>query len=204
MIKTRLLALAVLLAAPGFVFLPASGLAQGKKPALSIAVVNVAKLLQESKAMKHVREKAKKLEKKYKADYAGDMRQLQKEQQALRKDQPNITGREFERRRQDLTRQYVNLRRKSQLQRRLLSAAYQKALGRFREELIIVVKALAVEKGYNMVLNQATTIHVAPQFEITDDVLDRLNKRLPKLKFEVEGLSSAKKKSTTKRKNKKK
>jgi outer membrane protein len=204
MIKTRLLALAVLLAAPGFVFLPASGLAQGKKPALSIAVVNVAKLLQESKAMKHVREKAKKLEKKYKADYAGDMRQLQKEQQALRKDQPNITGREFERRRQDLTRQYVNLRRKSQLQRRLLSAAYQKALGRFREELIIVVKALAVEKGYNMVLNQATTIHVAPQFEITDDVLDRLNKRLPKLKFSVEGLSSAKKKSTTKRKNKKK
>ncbi len=204
MIKTRLLALAVLLAAPGFVFLPANGLAQGKKPALSIAVVNISKLLQESKAMKDVRDKAEKLQKKYKSDYAGDIKQLQQEEQKLRKDQPNITGREFERRRQDLTRQYVNLRRKSQLLRRLLNAAYQKVLGRFREELIIVVKALAVEKGYTMVLNQATTIHVAPQFEITDTVLSRLNKRLPKLKFEVEGVSDAKKKSTSKRKNKKK
>ncbi|MCY4190530.1 MAG: hypothetical protein OXD42_04255, partial [Rhodospirillaceae bacterium] len=32
-----------------------------------------------------------------------------------------------------------------------------------------------------LVLNQATLIHAAPQYDITDKVVARLNKRLPKL-----------------------
>lgn len=202
MIKTRLRALAVLLAAPGLVFLPTSGLAQSKKPNLSVAMVDVSKLLRESKAMKAVRGEAEKIQKRFKAEYAADVKQLQKEEQKLRKEQPNITGREFEQRRQALTRQYVNLRRKSQLQGRLLNASYQKALGLFREEIVIVVKALSVEAGYTLVLNQATAIHVAPQFDITDTVLTRLDKRLPKIDFKVEGITN--KKPAPKRRSKKK
>lgn len=192
MITTRLRALAVLLAAPGLLFLPASSLAQSKKPALAVAVVDVSKLLQDSKAMKAVRTEAEKIQKKFKADYSDDVKALQAEEQKLRKEQPNITGREFERRRQLLTRQYVALRRKAQLQSNLLQQAARKASGRFREEVVIVVKALAVEAGYTLVLNQATTIHVAPQFDITDTVLARLDKRLPKIAFKVEGMSDKK------------
>ncbi len=198
---TRLRALAVLIAAPGLLFLPASGVAQSKKPALSIAVVDVTKLLRDSKGMKAVRDEAEKIQKKFKADYSDDVKQLQAEEQKLRKEQPNITGAQFERRRQGLGRQYVALQRKRQLQGRLLNAAYQKALGRFREEIVIVVKALSVEAGYTLVLNQATTIHVAPQFDITDTVLARLNKRLPKIDFKVEGVNA--KKAAPKRNNKK-
>lgn len=205
MIKTRLCALAVLLAAPGLLFLPI-GAAQAKRPPLSIAVVNVGKLLKDSKAMKAVREKAKKIQRGFKADYADSVKQLQKDEQDLRKRQPVITGREFERQRQDLTRRYVDLRRKSQAQARLLNQAYQKALAHFREEVVIVVKALAVEQGYTMVLNEATMIHVAPQYDITDTVLARINKRLPKIDFKVEGVSTrnTKPKAKHERRSKKK
>lgn len=192
MIKTRLCALAVLVATPGLLLLPANSVAQSKKPNLSIAVVDVTKLLRDSKGMKAVRDEAEKIQKKFKTDYSDDVKQLQAEEQKLRKDQPTITGRAFEQRRQALTRQYVALRRKSELQGRLLNAAYQKSLARFREEIVIVVKALSVEAGYTLVLNQATTIHFAPQFDITDAVLARIDKRLPKIDFKVDDATEAK------------
>lgn len=193
MITSRLLALAMLLAAPGLVFFPGDGAAQGKKPPLSIAVVDVNKLLRESKAMKGVRDQAEKIEKDFKADYLDEAKRLQAEEQELRKKQPVLTGREFEQQRQDLASKFVNLRRKREAQSRLLQESFQNSLQRFREEIVIVVKALAVEDGYTIVLNAATAIHVTPQYDVTDTVLARLDKRLPTLKFEVEGVTDKKK-----------
>ena len=43
------------------------------------------------------------------------------------------------------------------------------------------MKAMAVEEAYTLVLNRVTLIHAAPQYDITDKVVARLNKRLPKL-----------------------
>ena len=192
MIKSKLFALAVLMAAPGLALFPGSAAAQNSKPALSVAIVDVQKLLRDSKAIKGVREEAEKIEKDFKADYLEEAKRLQAAEKELRQKQPVLTGREFEQRRQDLARQFVNLRRKREAQGRILQQAFQKTLQRFREEIVIVVKALAVENGYTMVLNSATTIHVTPQYDVTDTVLTRLDKRLPSLKFEVEGLENPK------------
>lgn len=188
MTKIRLLALAVLLATPGLVFFPGNGAAQNKPP-LSVAVVDVNKVLRESKAMKGVREQAEKIEKDFKGDYLEEAKRLQAAEQELRKKQPVLTGRDYEQRRQELARQFVDLRRKREGQSQLLQQSFQKTLQRFREEIVIVVKALAVEEGYTLVLNSATSIHVTPQYDVTDTVLARLDKRLPKLKFEVEGVT---------------
>ena len=88
---------------------------------------------------------------------------------------------EYERRVRALQAELVKLRRQSRARNDALGQAFQQAFAKFRQEVVLVVKAMAVEEGLTLILNQVAFIHAAPQFNITEKVVARLNKRLPKL-----------------------
>ncbi|MGM9868401.1 MAG: OmpH family outer membrane protein [Sodaliphilus sp.] len=74
--------------------------------------------------------------------------------------------------------------------------AAQKAVGAKQEEIAKILeenqtdlnnkineflKKYAKEKGYDMILNKAATFYVDPKFDVTSDVVDRLNKEYTKV-----------------------
>lgn len=160
--------------------LPNAVSAQTKSPAPKIAVVDVQKLRQDSRAMKGVRDSLQKLRKKYNDDFIKREKEMQSEYNRLRKDK-EMSRAEYERRVRALQAELVKLRRQSRARSQALSQAFQQSFARFRQEVILVVKSMAVEKGFTMVLNRVTLIHFAPQYDVTEEVAKRLNKRLPKL-----------------------
>lgn len=74
--------------------------------------------------------------------------------------------------------------------------AAQKAVGAKQEEIAKILeenqtdlnnkindflKKYAKEKGYDMILNKAATFYIDPKFDVTSDVVDRLNKEYTKV-----------------------
>ena len=74
--------------------------------------------------------------------------------------------------------------------------AAQKAVGAKQEEIAKILeenqtdlnnkindflKKYAKEKGYDMILNKAATFYVDPKFDVTSDVVERLNKEYTKV-----------------------
>lgn len=174
--------------------------AQTKASALKIAVVNVQNVQKNSRAMKGVRDGLQKFRDQYNKEFQAREKEMQAEYTRLRKDKDMDRG-EYERRVRALQADLVKLRRQSRARSQALSQSFQKAFAKFRQEVILVVKSMAVEEGYTLVMNQLTLIHSAPQYDITDKVVARLNKRLPKLPLDYKDpVRSAKKVVDDKRK----
>ncbi len=154
--------------------------AQTKAPAIRIGIVDVQKVQRESRAMSGVRDAVQALRTKYNKDFESTEKEMQAEYDRLRKDKEMSRG-EYERRVRALQADLVKLRRQIRARNDALGQAFQKVFTKFRQEVVLVVKAMAVEEGLTLVLNQVTLIHAAPPYDITGKVVARLNKRLPKL-----------------------
>ena len=156
--------------------------AQTSRPVTKIGIVNVQDVQRRSRAMIAVRQSIEALRKKYNKNFDASQKEMQSEYDRLRKDKEMSRG-EYERRVRSLQADLVKLRRQSRARSDALGVASEKVFNKFRQEVVLVVKSLAVEDGLTLVLNQVTLIHAAPQYDITDKVVERLNKRLPKLEL---------------------
>jgi len=179
--------------------------AQTKAPAIRIGIVDVQQVQRDSHAMIGIRKALEALRTKYNKNFESTEKEMQAEYDRLRKDKEMSRG-EYERRVRALQADLVKLRRQSRARNDALSQAFQKTFSKFRQEVVLVVKALAVEEGLTLVLNQVALIHSAPQYDVTGKVVARLNKRLPKLalgyKDPVGGAKESGKKQRTKPKKK--
>ncbi|MYK59589.1 MAG: OmpH family outer membrane protein [Rhodospirillaceae bacterium] len=134
----------------------------------------------DSRAMIGIRKALEALRTKYNKNFESTEKEMQAEYDRLRKDKEMSRG-EYERRVRALQAELVKLRRQSRARNDALGQAFQQAFAKFRQEVVLVVKAMAVEDGLTLILNQVALIHATPQFNITEKVVARLNKRLPKL-----------------------
>ena len=166
--------------------LAATASAQGDKAKtpLVVAVVDGAKLTNTAKAMKAAQEEAEKLAKRFDADFAGEQKKLQTEYQQLEKDRLKITGEDYDKRLQRLNQRLQEIRRTAQIRQEQMQRAVRVVQIQFRGEVVKVIQAMAVEAGYTLVLERTAVLHVAATLDITDQVLERLDKAQIQVKFE--------------------
>jgi Skp family chaperone for outer membrane proteins len=151
---------------------------------LVIAVVDGAKLTLAAKAMKSAQEEAEKLAKRFDADFAAEQKKLQSEYQQLEKDRLKITGEEYDKRLQRLNQRFAEIRRTAQIRQEQMSRAVRHVQLQFRSEVVKVIQALSVEAGYTLVLEKSGVLHAAAQLDITEKVLERIDKAQIQVKFE--------------------
>jgi len=157
---------------------------QADKPALVVAVVDGGKLTTAAKAMKSAQEEAEKLAKRFDADFTGEQKKLQAEYQQLEKDRLKITGQEYDQRLQRLNARFAEVRRTAQIRQEQMSRAVRHVQLQFRNEVVKVIQAMSVEAGYTLVIEKSAVLHAAATLDITDRVLERLDKAQIQVKFE--------------------
>jgi Skp family chaperone for outer membrane proteins len=157
---------------------------QADKPALVVAVVDGGKLTTAAKAMKAAQEEAEKLAKRFDADFTGEQKKLQAEYQQLEKDRLKITGQEYDQRLQRLNARFAEVRRTAQIRQEQMSRAVRHVQLQFRNEVVKVIQAMSVEAGYTLVIEKSAVLHAAATLDITDKVLERLDKAQIQVKFE--------------------
>lgn len=149
-----------------------------------VAIVDGAKLTQAAKAMKSAQDEAEKLAKRFDADFAAEQKKLQAEYQQLEKDRLKITGEEYDKRLQRLNQRFAEIRRTAQIRQEQMSRAVRHVQLQFRTEVVKVIQALSVEAGYTLVIERSSILHAAAPLDITDKVLERLDKAQIQIKFE--------------------
>jgi Skp family chaperone for outer membrane proteins len=177
--------LAILALAAPLTLAAGAGAEQADKPAaLVVAVVDGGKLTNSAKAMKSAQEEAEKLAKRFDADFTGEQKKLQAEYQQLERDRLKITGQEYDQRLQRLNARFAEVRRTAQIRQEQMSRAVRLVQVQFRNEVVKVIQALSVESGYTLVIEKSGVLHSAAQLDITDKVLERLDKAQIQVKFE--------------------
>src|SRR5581483_8444529 len=150
-------------------------------PTLTVIVVDVQKLLQESKAAKMVREQIEAKRAEYAKEISKQEQTLQQERDALQRQQSSLSqealnakGRAFQEKVNDLDRMV-------QSKRQALEKSNADALQKIQESMVKIISQIAKDRKANLVLQRSELVLFDQQFDVTDQVLQKLDEDLPTL-----------------------
>jgi Skp family chaperone for outer membrane proteins len=146
-----------------------------------LAIIDVQKVLRESTAVKAL---AKNIEEQ-KGQHQGALREqeqaLREADQELVRQRSILSPEAYAIKRGELEQRVGNLQREARNRKRGLDKIFTQGMGIVRAEIGKVAKEIAEELGIDLILSKATVVLVRPNFEMTQEVVRRLNARLPDL-----------------------
>ena len=145
----------------------------------SIGVVNIAKIMKESKAASSVRGQLQAKQKAFQGELDAKEKALQAEDQALVKEKNTADKAAFEKKVKDFREKASNEQRAIQSKKAGLDKAFSGALEEIQKNVLDIVKQVSAEKKMNLVLSSAQVLYGEPTLDITDEVLKRLDAKLP-------------------------
>jgi outer membrane protein len=158
----------------------AANAAEEKQLAL---VVDVQKIFEKSTAALKMKEQIDKKAEEFKKDSAAKEDAFKKKFEDLEKQKSVLAKDAYEKKSNDLNKEFADAQQKVQDNRAAIDKGYVDAMQQFEAALTEIVKQEADKAGSKIVLPKMQVIYNDASIEITDKVLEALNKKLPDLKM---------------------
>ena len=148
------------------------------------AVIDMKLVLAKSSAFGTLQKEIQELEKNYKEEIQNEESLLKKEQEKLLAQKPVLSAEEYKEK-EDAFKQKVNkIQGKVEKIRRELESTMAKGMQVIQQEAVKHMKEIAKKEGYLLVFDANTTVISADRINISNIVVDKLNKSLPKITVE--------------------
>ena len=148
------------------------------------AVIDMKVVLSKSSAFTTLQKEIQKLEKNYKEEIQNEENLLKKEQEKLVAQKSVLSAEEFKEK-EDTFKQKVNkIQGKVEKIRRELESTMAKGMQVIQQEAVKHMKEIAKKEGYLLVFDANTTVISADRINISNIVVEKLNKSLPKITVE--------------------
>lgn len=152
----------------------------------TIGVVNVQKIMKESKAAVSVRTQLQAKQKSFQAEFEAKQKALSTEKQALIKERTTTTDKAaFEKKVKDFETKAATTQREVQGKEAQIEKAFAGSLEQIQNTLLAIVKEVAAEKKMNMVVSGAQVLYADTAMDITAEVLKRLDAKLPSVSVKI-------------------
>lgn len=168
-----------------FFSLGAGGLRAELKPAV-LAVVDVQLVMQTAVASRGIQTAIESQREVYAREISNLETKLRTAEQELTQQRSGLSAEEFANRRRVFEQQLAEVQRTVQARKRQLDRAFNEAMSKVRDSLLQTVAEVAREVGATVVLSKQQVVIIEKSIDLTDTVLDRLNKKLPSVSVSVE------------------
>lgn len=162
--------------------LPTSAYAQNIK----IAVVDIDKILSESKAGKSVRQQLNSRRESFQKEFSALEDNLTNAQETLMQKKNDLTAEEFTTKRKNFEKQLFETQNLFKKRRNALDKGLGDALAKLRQHIIRVTAEIANEKKYQVVLTRDSVVIIEKEMDITETVLSRLNAQVSNIPLDTE------------------
>jgi Skp family chaperone for outer membrane proteins len=147
-----------------------------------VAVIDVLRLQRESAASKSIKAQIEKQYAVHQQEITKQENELRSAEQELNRQRTLVSPEAFAERRRQFEQKVANLQRDVQNRKREMDKSQVAAQRIVEQSLSGIVEQLVTERKLTLVLGKNQTIYAAPEFEITDEVIKRLNAKLPSVK----------------------
>jgi Skp family chaperone for outer membrane proteins len=168
-----------------FVF-SSSLIAETNYPITSIAIVDLNVILTDSKAAKNATKQFETIQKNTESDIVESDKNMLDERNKLIEQQSVIAPEAFELKAKDYEKKLQNYQVEKQNKLRNLEGALQKARNEILESVKPILEELSKELGVTVILEKNSVLLSATNMDITEDVIKKLNKSLPKIKVSLD------------------
>lgn len=156
-----------------------------------ISIIDTQVILEKSTAIQKVKEQLDKKAEEFKNESSNKEAYFKKKYEDLEKQKSVLAKEAFEQKNNDLAKEFSDTQKKIQENRNSLDKAYMEAMQEFEKTLTDIVKQEASKLGSKIALPKAQTLYSDPSLDITNNVLEVLNKKLPNIsvKFWYENIT---------------
>lgn len=150
-----------------------------------IAIIDVQRILEESMAAKNVQKQLETQRAKFQTQIEGEENGLRQAEQDLSKSRDQLAADVYADREQQLRQRFLAVERHVQARRKVLDQAFTDSMNAVRASLLEIVDTVAHERGANLVLVKQQALWVDKPLDVTDEVLGRLNAKLPQVMIKM-------------------
>jgi len=159
--------------------------AHGALPVPSIAVVNTVLLQEQASAMKSIKEQMQKEDQSFKSEVEKREKDLRTADQELQQQRTLLSSDAFGERRRNFEAQVSESQRYMAARKRQLDTGFSEGMRQVDVALNAVLREIASERGLNLILARQSTLLAEKVLDITDEVKQRLDKRLPRVAIKL-------------------
>jgi Skp family chaperone for outer membrane proteins len=160
----------------------------------SIAVVNTVLLQEQASAMKSIKEQMQKEEASLKGEFDKREKDLRSADQDLQQQRTLLSADAFADRRRTFEQQLGESQRYMAGRKRQLDLAFADGMRQVDIALNGILKEIAAERGLNLIAPKNSFLLADEALDITDDVRQRLDKKLPRVAIKLPPLPAPDKK----------
>lgn len=150
-----------------------------------VGIINIEKIMKESKAAQSIRTQLQDKQKGFQADLDSKQKQLQAEDQSLVKQKNTLSKDAFEKKVKDFQAKAAGAEREIQTKKAALDKAFTAALKEVQDKVIGISKEIADAKDMDLVVSSSQVLYGKPSLDITDDVLKKLDASLPSVQVKI-------------------
>src|SRR6266404_5721954 len=160
---------------------PAPAPAPAPSPGLSILVVDVQSLLQNSKSAKMVRQQLEQKRAEYAKEISHQEEGLRQERDALQKQQASLSAEALNQKGRDFQQKVNELDKSVQAKRQALEKSNAEALEKIQGVMLKIITDISKERKANLVFQRSELVLFDQGYDVTDEVLQKLDEQLPTL-----------------------
>jgi outer membrane protein len=160
---------------------PAPAASPGAPTALSILVVDVQSLLQNSKSAKMVRQQIEQKRAEYAKEISQEEQTLRHERDALQRQQASLSAEQLNQKGREFQQKVNELDKSVQSKRQALERSNGEALEKIQGAMLKIITELAKDRKANLVFQRSELVLFDQAFDVTDEVLQKLDEQLPTL-----------------------
>jgi Skp family chaperone for outer membrane proteins len=160
---------------------PAPPAPAATSPNLTVLVVDVQALLQNSKAAKMVRGQIEQKRNEYTKDISHQEETLRAERDSLQRQQASMSADALNQKGREFQQKVNDLERNVQGKRQALEKSNGEALSKIQEQMLKIIADIAKDRKANLVFQRADLVLFDQSFDVTDEVLQKLDELMPTL-----------------------
>ena len=153
----------------------------GLPSTLTVLVVDVQALLQNSKAAKMVRGQIEQKRNEYTKEISHQEETLRAERDALQRQQASLSPDALNQKGSEFQQKVNDLERNVQGKRQALEKSNGDALSKIQEEMLKIIADIAKQRKANLVFQRTDLVLFDQSFDVTDEVLQKLDEQMPAL-----------------------
>lgn len=161
-----------------------ANIANAEIPAAKIAVVDIAKVMTQSKAVAQANKELQAKRDEYQKQITAEEEKLKKAEEDLAKQKGILSKEALGEKQKQFIDQINQARKDVQLKKGKLDKAYREVLVKVQTTIRGIVSELAEEQGFNVALPTEPLIFAHMNLDITAEVAKRLNDKLPSVSLQ--------------------
>lgn len=152
---------------------------------LSIAVVDVDYVMSQSSAAKSIKGQVDSKHKVFMDEVKSEEKKLISDQEKIEKERKDLSREDLIKKAQEFEAKRLEARKKIQEKKNKLDTAYNEAMNKLTKVIYDVCQTIADEKKIDLVITRQNIIVGNMSLDITKEVAERMNKKLPQVSLDV-------------------